>query len=225
MAGLRLVNEQVERDHDDDHRDDIDDGRAADRQAVVYLPRHILQKIERVALVLRTEGEQHEVLKKVADSDRGDEHRKGGGAAKRAVCDLLDGHAEHGADNYCKQNRYSRMQTERGRCGKCDDAAHHNDISVGEVQHFCDAVYHCISKGNKRIHTAEAYSVYKCGYKAHFPYPLLYKLCIFMQNHNSTDYYIIKYTLFQYNYCIFAVLRDKNCIFSRARLSDTIRPI
>ena len=46
-------------------------------------------------------------------------------------------------------------EVEAGYCKEADVSTDHDDIAVGEVQHFSDAVNHGIAQSNDRVDTAK----------------------------------------------------------------------
>ena len=118
------------------------------------------------------EDEQEAVLEHEADADGGDERRHSRTAPERLIGQTLDGHTQHRADcggggNDSPDRQTAGLEEEQRHIG-----THHNDIPMGKVDHFGNAVHHRISDGYQRIHAADLYAVDQLLCKVHSCSPL-----------------------------------------------------
>ena len=103
------------------------------------------------------------VLKEVGYADRSDEHRKRSRASQRPVRQPLDKYSESSTDDHGKDHRHPRRQIKIHGCAKRNIRADHDNVSMGEVQHLGDAVYHCVAQSYDSVNAAKAQAVDKVG--------------------------------------------------------------
>ena len=123
-------------------------------------------------LGLEAEDEQEAVLQHQADTDGGDERRHSGAAPERLIGQPLNAHAQQCADcgggcNHTPGRQAAALEEEQ-----CHIRAHHDDVPVGKVDHFGNAVHHRIPDGHQRIHAADLYAIDQLLYKVHSCSPL-----------------------------------------------------
>lgn len=104
--------------------------------------------------------QQSAVLEEIAHADSGDEHGQGGRLAQRLIGQPFDDHAQDGAhyhgqqhagqsrDHGAGQRALLKAAGQAAHGEKTDICPHHNDVSVGKVQHFGNTVDHRIAQGN-----------------------------------------------------------------------------
>ena len=121
------------------------------------------------------------VLQKVAHADGGDQHRQASSLAQWPVGQSLDDHAQHCAYRHGNQHRHQRRSSSgKGRGGIPQQAAsgkgrnikgyigtHHDDVAMGEVEHFGNSVHHSIPQGNDGVDAPHADAVDQVGQKFH----------------------------------------------------------
>ena len=95
-------------------------------------------------------------MQEVAHADGGDKHCEAGRRAQRLIGQTLDHNAEHRTDDDREQDGYDVGQSQIEHRAKRDVAADHDDVAVGEVQHFGDAVDHRVAERDDGVHAAEA---------------------------------------------------------------------
>ena len=107
------------------------------------------------------------ILKEVADADGGDEHRQGGGLPEGLIGQPLNHNAQGGTHGHGQNDAQQRGQLV-GRDGKKTDVrTHHDNIAVGEVEHFGNAVNHGVAQSNDGVHTAQTDTVNQVGQEGH----------------------------------------------------------
>ena len=171
VAGRRVVDKQRQRRHDDqagqdrDHRFDRD-GQLAVKQVDRLQAAHHRGEALGVA---RPQKLRH-LLQKIAHADGRDQHGQARGFAQRPVGDRFDHHAQHRAHGHREHDGQQRVPAKAAEGEKDQIAADHDDIAVGKVQHFGNAVYHRIPQGDQRIDAAQADAADQIGQKLHAVY-------------------------------------------------------
>ena len=102
-----------------------------------------------------------------ADADGRDEHGQRRGLPQGLVGQLLDDHAQYRAHQHGKQHAHDGRQIVLGRGEKADVSAHHDHVSVGEIQHFGDTVDHGIAQGDDGVDAAQADAADQIVQKTH----------------------------------------------------------
>ena len=82
-----------------------------------------------------------------------------GGLTQGLVGQTLDDHAQHGAYRHGQQYPHDGGQAEGAGGEETDICAHHDDVAVGKVEHFGDAVDHGIAQGDDGVDAAQADAV------------------------------------------------------------------
>ena len=83
------------------------------------------------------------------------------------IGDLFDSDTEDSTGYHCYEHREVGVKAEAGHHSEYDIAADHNNVSVGEVKHFSDAIDEGIAEGYDGIDASEADTVYKVIQKSH----------------------------------------------------------
>ena len=107
------------------------------------------------------------LLQQVADADGGNQNSQGRGFPQRPVGHPFDHNAQYGTDDHRKYNGKNRVHPGSTEGEEYDVAADHDDIAVGEVQHFGNAVDHRVPQGDQRIHAPQTDAVDQVGQKLH----------------------------------------------------------
>ncbi len=96
---------------------------------------------------------------------------RGGRLAQRLIGQPFDDHAQDGAhyhgqqhagqsrDHGAGQRALLKAAGQAAHGEKTDICPHHNDVSVGKVQHFGNTVDHRIAQGNDGVHAAQTDAV------------------------------------------------------------------
>ena len=103
------------------------------------------------------------LLQQVGNADGCDQNSQGRGFAQGAVGHTLHGNAQNGTHHHGQQHRHNGVEPERAECKKDHIAANHDDIAMGEVQHFSDTINHGITQCDQRVHTAQADAIDQIG--------------------------------------------------------------
>ena len=88
-----------------------------------------------------------------------DQNRQRRGVAQRLVGKPLDHNAQQRAQSHGNDNGQQRRHAHLVHRNEHDVAAHHDHITMGEVQHLGDAIHHGVAQGDDGIHTAQADTV------------------------------------------------------------------
>ena len=149
-----MIDEEGKHHHDERRDQQGEDGDAIDGDAAhADLP----QPDEGgIGHLLGTEQQQCEVLQKVADADGGDEHAERRCLTQRLIGQKFDEDTQQGAEQNTEQHGKKGRQAHLRYGDDAGIGADHDDIAVGEVQHFGDAVYHGITQRDQGEDAAEA---------------------------------------------------------------------
>ena len=161
-----MVDERGQSDHNHDGCRDRQDRFACDGQSFGDMPIREIQDVREIS-GRRAEDQQRHVLEEIADTDGGDQYRQRRCVSERLVCDFFDGHAQHCADDDSTDDSHTCRCVHRRNCGKDDETTDHDDVTMREVQHLRDTVYHRISKCDQRINAAEADAADQVRQKIH----------------------------------------------------------
>ena len=105
--------------------------------------------------------QQGGVLEKITHADGGNENGQRGGLPQGFVGQPLNDHAQNGAYDHGQQHTHQRRQAELAGGEEADIGAHHDDVAMGEVEHFGNAVDHGVAQGDDGIDTAQTDAVDK----------------------------------------------------------------
>src|SRR5207248_478638 len=165
----RLVDEDVQGDHERERGADGDDPkqRDADVADVEALEVQLaVADLERVVRARRgSEKQLHRVGEEERDAERADQRRDARRVPKRPVGEALDHDSEdraaaHGGKRDDRDQRphrdvRARGATEQLQHAEADERAHHEDVAVGEVEELQDPVDERVPEGDERIDAAE----------------------------------------------------------------------
>ena len=146
----------------DDEDDDVGgDGKQRGRKDIQLPEPEIAPVDERrgEGLGVRAPDHQRDVLQQVAHADGRDQYGQGGCLAQGPVGEALDRHAQHGTEHHGQQDRKHRGNSPVLQAAERDIRADHDDVAVGKVQHFRDAVNHRVAQGYDGVDTAQTQSI------------------------------------------------------------------
>ena len=166
-ADLALAGEQHERDHDDDAGRDGHDGDAGDLELTAEQADRAAADDRAETLRVGGPDQQRRILEEVGNADGGDQNGERRGRTQRLVGQSFDRHAEHRADNDREHDTHPCRPAEIGRRAEAHIAAYHDDIAVGKVQHFRNAVNHRIAQCDDRVDAAQTDAADQMVQKAH----------------------------------------------------------
>ena len=94
------------------------------------------------------------VLQEVADADGRDQHRQAGSAPQGLIGQSLNQDAQQRAHHHSRQNGHKYRQPQIVGHAEGNVSSHHDDITMGEIQHLGNAVHHGIAQGNDGVNGA-----------------------------------------------------------------------
>ena len=174
LAQLGPAGEKGEQHHDDNTRPHGEQGDVGDGQLPAEQPQGIGLPLGvgggdegGIPLGGGPPDELGRVLQKIAHADGGDEHRQGGGLPQGFVGQPLNDHAQRRTYRHGQHHRQPAGQAQVGHGAEGDVAAHHDDIAMGKVEHFGDAVHHGVPQGDDGVHAPQADSADQIGKEFH----------------------------------------------------------
>ena len=106
--------------------------------------------------------QKRQILQQITHTDRRDQHRqRGRRLSERTICKPFNDESKHCTYYHRHGNCHINRQSDLIEHDKCRIRADHNDVTMRKIQHFCYAVYHCITKCNDRIYTAKTDTIDK----------------------------------------------------------------
>ncbi len=111
--------------------------------------------------------QQRRILEEVAHPDGGDQYGQRGRGAQRLVRQPLHHDAQYRAAHDRQQHGGQRVPAEVGGGAKAQIPAHHNDVTVGKIQHFGDTVDHGVAQRDDGINAAQADAADQIGEDRH----------------------------------------------------------
>ncbi len=147
-AHLRPVDQQLQQRQKNGNRDqdqhlDVGDPDAPDH------PGDILDRwVDHHVVGPEYEFQAAKVYQKEGNADGADQRCDLGCVAQRTVRDALDDHSQHGAGHHGQDKRQRPGKLEEGEAEIAHESAHHENVTVGEVDQPDDPVYHSVTEGN-----------------------------------------------------------------------------
>ena len=156
LAGTGAAGEPGQTNHDDDGGNDGHDDLPRDDQLAVKQPQGLEGDDAGIVLGAGGPDELGGVLQEIADANGRDQHRQAGGSPQRLIGQSLDEHAQHGTYRHSRQDGDHHRQPQVIGDAEGNVSAHHDDVAVGEVQHFGNAINHGVAQGDDGIDAAQA---------------------------------------------------------------------
>ena len=169
LAELGAPGERRQRNHDDDIGQHRDDRTAGDDELAVHQRERAEGNDGGIALRRGAPDQQRAVLEEVAHADGRNQHGERRRFPQRLIGQPLDDNAQRGAHRHRQHNGNQLRQTEVLHGAEGDIRADHDDVAVGEVQHFGNAVNHRIAERDDGVDASQTDSVNQVGKKqCHF---------------------------------------------------------
>ena len=99
------------------------------------------------------------VLQEIAHADSRDQNGQRGSLTQGLIGQALNGNTKSSTYQHGQQHTQNRGQTKGRHSKETDVRTNHDDITMGKVQHFGNAVDHSITQGDDGVHAAQTDAV------------------------------------------------------------------